>query len=33
MVHQRTLLLPYAIADSFTTFATAPLDRLLSAMK
>ncbi|MEO7916062.1 MAG: glycoside hydrolase family 130 protein [Dokdonella sp.] len=33
MVHQRTLLLPYAIADSFTTFAVAPLDRLLAAME
>jgi predicted GH43/DUF377 family glycosyl hydrolase len=32
MVHDRTLLLPYAIADSFTTFASAPLDRLLAAM-
>ncbi len=33
MVHQRTLLLPYAIADSFTTFASLPLDQLLSAME
>ncbi|MEP6840399.1 MAG: glycosidase, partial [Bradyrhizobium sp.] len=33
MVHQRTLLLPYAIADSFTTFASVPLDRLLAAME
>jgi hypothetical protein len=32
LVHQRTLLLPYAIADSFTTFASVPLDRLLAAM-
>ncbi|MGY2736914.1 glycoside hydrolase family 130 protein [Sphingomonas sp. UYP23] len=33
MVHQRTLLLPYAIADSFTTFASVPLDQLLAAME
>ncbi|WP_199084369.1 glycoside hydrolase family 130 protein [Bosea sp. ASV33] len=32
MVHQRTLLLPYAIADSFTTFASMPVNRLLEAM-
>ncbi|MEO9129689.1 MAG: glycoside hydrolase family 130 protein [Sphingomonas sp.] len=32
LVHRRTLLLPYAIADSFTTFASVPLDRLLAAM-
>ena len=32
MVHGRTLVLPYALADSFTTFATVPLDRLLAAM-
>jgi predicted GH43/DUF377 family glycosyl hydrolase len=32
MVHNRTLILPYALADSFTTFATVPLDRLLHAM-
>jgi predicted GH43/DUF377 family glycosyl hydrolase len=32
MVHGRTLILPYALADSFTTFATMPLDRLLDAM-
>ena len=32
MVHGRTLLLPYALADSFTTFATVPLDRLLATM-
>lgn len=32
MVHDRTLMLPYAIADSFTTFATMPLDLLLAAM-
>ena len=33
MVHGRTLVLPYALADSFTTFATIPLDRLLAAME
>jgi len=32
MVHERTLLLPYGVADSFTTFATAKLDDLLDAM-
>jgi predicted GH43/DUF377 family glycosyl hydrolase len=32
MVHNRTVILPYAVADSFTTFATMPLDRLLSQM-
>ncbi|KHS49383.1 MAG: hypothetical protein C0499_00190 [Zymomonas sp.] len=32
MVHGRTLVLPYAVADSFTRFATMPLDRLLAAM-
>jgi predicted GH43/DUF377 family glycosyl hydrolase len=32
MVHARTLLLPYALADSFTTFATVPLDTLLATM-
>ncbi|MEO6152336.1 MAG: glycoside hydrolase family 130 protein [Croceibacterium sp.] len=32
MVHERTLLLPYAIADSFTTFASVRLDQLLQAM-
>lgn len=33
MVHGRMLLLPYAVADSFTTFATVPLDQLLAAME
>lgn len=33
MVHGRTLVLPYAVADSFTTFATMPLDQLLAAME
>jgi predicted GH43/DUF377 family glycosyl hydrolase len=32
IVHGRTLVLPYALADSFTTIATVPLDRLLAAM-
>ncbi len=33
MVHQRTLLLPYAIADSFTTFASVSIDALLATME
>ena len=33
MVHDRLLVLPYAVADSFTTFATVPIDRLLAAME
>lgn len=32
LVHDRTLLLPYALADSFTTFATVSIDKLLGAM-
>ncbi len=32
LVHNRTLLMPYALADSFTTFATVPLGSLLAAM-
>jgi predicted GH43/DUF377 family glycosyl hydrolase len=32
MVHGGQLILPYAVADSFTTIATMPLDRLLAAM-
>ena len=32
IVHNRNLLLPYALADSFTTFATVPIDTLLAAM-
>ncbi len=32
MVHNRTLVLPFAVADSFTTFATMSLDRLLAEM-
>jgi predicted GH43/DUF377 family glycosyl hydrolase len=33
MVHGRTLVLPYAVADSFTSFATMQLDQLLAAMQ
>ena len=33
MVHNRTVILPYAVADSFTTIATLPLDRLLRQMR
>jgi len=32
MLHGRTLILSYALADSITTFATIPIDRLLAAM-
>lgn len=32
LVHGRTLLLPYAIADNVTTFATVQLDALIAAM-
>lgn len=32
IVHDRTLMLPYAVADQYTAFATAPLDRVLAAM-
>lgn len=32
MLHDRLLVLPYAVADSFTTFATVQVDRLLAAM-
>ena len=32
MVHDRTLLLPYGVADSFTAFATGSVDDLLKAM-
>jgi predicted GH43/DUF377 family glycosyl hydrolase len=32
MVHNRTVVLPYAVADSFTTFATMSLDHLLAQM-
>jgi predicted GH43/DUF377 family glycosyl hydrolase len=33
MLHGRMLLLPYAVADSFTTFARIALDDLLQAME
>ncbi len=33
LVRGRTLLLPYALADDMTTFAVAPLDELLAAMR
>jgi predicted GH43/DUF377 family glycosyl hydrolase len=32
MVHDRTLLLPYGIADTLTSFASVPLDTLLATM-
>ncbi|MDB5713891.1 MAG: glycosidase [Sphingomonadales bacterium] len=32
IVHDRTLLLPYGVADSFATFASVSLDDLLAAM-
>lgn len=33
LLHGRTLVLPYAVADSFTTFATMSIDRLLAALR
>jgi predicted GH43/DUF377 family glycosyl hydrolase len=33
LVHDRTLLLPYGVADSFTTFATITVDDVLGAMR
>jgi predicted GH43/DUF377 family glycosyl hydrolase len=33
LVHDRTLLLPYAVADRYATFASAPLDRVLAALE
>jgi predicted GH43/DUF377 family glycosyl hydrolase len=33
MVHGRTLLLPYGVADNFATFASAPVDVLLAQME
>jgi predicted GH43/DUF377 family glycosyl hydrolase len=33
IVHNRMLILPFAVADSVTTFATVPLDRLLATME
>lgn len=32
LVHDRMLLLPYGVADSFTSFATISVDKLLAAM-
>lgn len=32
VLHGRRLILPYALADSFTTFVTIELDQLLAAM-
>lgn len=32
LIHDRMLLLPYGVADSFTTFATVPVDDILAAM-
>lgn len=33
LVHDRTLLLPYGVADNFTTFASVGVDALLAAME
>lgn len=32
LIHDRMLLLPYGVADSFTTFASAKVDDILDAM-
>jgi predicted GH43/DUF377 family glycosyl hydrolase len=32
LVHARTLLVPYGVADNFATFASVPLEKLLTAM-
>jgi len=32
MVHDRTLLIPFGVADSITRFASAPVERVLAAM-
>jgi len=32
LIHDRMLLLPYGVADSFATFATVSIDDLLRAM-
>lgn len=32
MVHERTLLLPYGVADTLTSFATAPVDDVLAML-
>ena len=31
--HERELIIPYAMSDSATSFATVPLDHLLTAME
>jgi hypothetical protein len=33
MLHGKTLIIPYAVSDSATAFATIGLDELLSEMK
>ena len=33
MLHGQVLILPYALADNFTTFATVSVDKLLAAME
>jgi predicted GH43/DUF377 family glycosyl hydrolase len=33
LVHRRELIIPYAMSDSATSFATVPLDQLLAAME
>ena len=33
IVRDRTLLLPYGVADDYTAFGTLDLDRLLAAMR
>ena len=33
LVHDRTLLLLYGVADNFATFATAKVDDILAAMR
>jgi len=33
LVHERRLLLPYGVGDTFTTFASAPIDHILAAME
>lgn len=33
LLHERTLLLPYGLADSFVSFATVDVDRLLATLR
>lgn len=33
LIHRRKLIIPYAMADSATTFATLSLDEVLAAME